>query len=689
MNLNPLSLAIVNPRGAGVAAALFEDFTNSAVDFDSSITFTRGSQAMYFDSTGTLKFAPSNMIRNNTMVGAVAGVTRSNGTITSASRTASTTVVVASTSHTVSVGDMITVSGATPSAYNGTFIVSAVVANVSYSYVSGSSATDSASGYTVSVMSPGTLPTNWSITLGAGIASSIVGTGTESGISYIDLRLAGLSPGVSSIDLFFDALNAAAALTGQTWDQSYYHKLAGGSASGISGFFFRANEYTAASAFITGQTSTALTTPTSADLNTQRMDRAVTLIGGATTAFISDFLRTNVTAATINITLRIGLPQLQMGSEATPAIRTSGSAVYLPRSNAYQDYNPSTLAPLGFLIEEQRTNLLTYSAEFDNAAWGKSNCTITANSVTSPAGTTTGDTLTTTVAGGAMNQTTQAFSAGSTVTITVFAKKNTSNFLRMELGNLVNCWFNLNTGATASNGAGSGNVLFSAKSIQAINNGWYRCTLTVTTSVLTTLNVLLFATDTDGNSSLINSSIYLWGAQAEVGAFATSYIATTTAAATRLADSASITGTNFSQWYNQTEGTFALTYDLAAQKTGAPATAVFAACDGSTTSEICIRQGTTLTGLDYLVTGAVDTTSYLFTNNATIKSAVTYKASDFANVLNTGEAVGTTSSGSIPAGINKLVLMGRDNSTQSTGHLRRFAYYRARLSNASLQSLST
>ena len=73
MNLNPLSLAIVNPRGAGVAAALFEDFTNSAVDFDSSITFTRGSQATYFNSTGTLKFAPSNMIRNNTMVGAAAG----------------------------------------------------------------------------------------------------------------------------------------------------------------------------------------------------------------------------------------------------------------------------------------------------------------------------------------------------------------------------------------------------------------------------------------------------------------------------------------------------------------------------------------------------------------------------------------------------------------------------------------
>ena len=57
----------------------------------------------------------------------------------------------------------------------------------------------------------------------------------------------------------------------------------------------------------------------------------------------------------------------------------------------------------------------------------------------------------------------------------------------------------------------------------------------------------------DGNGT---SGIYLWGAQLEEGAFPSSYIPTTTAAATRSADVASITGTAFSGWYRQDEGTF-------------------------------------------------------------------------------------------------------------------------------------
>jgi hypothetical protein len=69
--------------------------------------------------------------------------------------------------------------------------------------------------------------------------------------------------------------------------------------------------------------------------------------------------------------------------------------------------------------------------------------------------------------------------------------------------------------------------------------------------------VRLTFTPTAGTLTLTVSGT-VSNAQLEVGAFATSYIPTTGAAATRSADVASITGANFSSWYNQSEGTFAI-----------------------------------------------------------------------------------------------------------------------------------
>lgn len=371
--------------------------------------------------------------------------------------------------------------------------------------------------------------------------------------------------------------------------------------------------------------------------------------------------------------------------DSTGTLQTAGSGV--ARAHAFQDYNPSTLTPLGFLIEEQRTNLLLRSEEFDNASWGKANATVTANSVTSPDATVDADTLTITGAGGAINQTTGAFSAGSTITVTIFAKKNTSNFIRFELGGLVNCWFNLNTGATASNSAGSGNVLFSAKSIQAINNGWYRCCVTVTTSVITTLGILIFATDSDGNTSSINSSIYLWGAQAEVGAFPTSYIATTTAAATRLADLASITGGNFSPFWNATEGTFIVAGDYSYIATG---TYGMVRVDDGTENERMMLRLTSATQRFTVLDGGVEQCDISRSGAAAgtaFKHAAAYKENDFAACIN-GGTVGTDAIGTLPT-VTTLRFSGSIAADYTNGHIRRLSYYRSRLANTTLQSLTS
>ena len=359
----------------------------------------------------------------------------------------------------------------------------------------------------------------------------------------------------------------------------------------------------------------------------------------------------------------------------------TSSAIDTPRF----DYNPSTLAAQGLLIEESRANLLLQSAGF-TTTWGQINITTTANTTASPDGGTNGDTLLINSAAGATNQTSQSFTAGSTITVSVFAKKNASDFLRVELGNLCSCWFNLNTGATASNNAGSGNVLFSSKSIQAISGGWYRCVLTVTTTTITTLLASLYATNTDGVTSSVSSSIFLWGAQLEVGAFATSYIPTTTTALTRAADVASVN--TLSPWYNASEGTLYAEFAIPAS-TQSRAQATLG--DGTANERIIISNNTSLTGTAFrVIDGGVDqcdiSNSTSFANGAVVKVAGAYAVNNFATCQG-GGAVSTDTSGTLPT-VTTLFLGNNGAASYATSYLRRLTYYPRKLSSAELQAIT-
>jgi hypothetical protein len=354
------------------------------------------------------------------------------------------------------------------------------------------------------------------------------------------------------------------------------------------------------------------------------------------------------------------------------------------------DYNPSTLAAQGLLIEEARTNLLLQSAAF-NTTWVANNVTITADTTASPDGGTNGDGMLATVAGGYVSQTSQSFTAGSTITLSVFAKKNASNFLRVELGNLVSCWFNLNTGATASNNAGSGNVLFSAKSIQAISNGWYRCVLTVTTSTITTLLTSIYATDSDGNSSSINSSVFLWGAQLEAGAFPTSYIPTTTTALTRSADVAAVN--TLSPWFNSAASTLYTEFNTLVPTT-VSASAVVAGYDDGTANNRFSNFYTSNTGAVAANQVIAGTPSFTITAASGLtlsnvqKQATRFQAGSYASSAN-GAAVVTDSFASAPPTVNTLRFGLRPSGTQANMWLRRVTVYPRGLANAELVALST
>ena len=166
-----------------------------------------------------------------------------------------------------------------------------------------------------------------------------------------------------------------------------------------------------------------------------------------------------------------------------------------------REFDPVTGECLGRSVWESRTNLLLYSEQFDDAYWTKTNATILANQIISPDGTLTADGIITT---GATTQLGRFINltSGIPYTLSVFAKKNTSETLQLVIdingGAGLFSFFNLNTGTVISTGVG-----VTRAAISDVGNGWYRCLVVATTTTV-------------GNTPTIRGSgIYIWGAQLE------------------------------------------------------------------------------------------------------------------------------------------------------------------------------
>jgi hypothetical protein len=365
-------------------------------------------------------------------------------------------------------------------------------------------------------------------------------------------------------------------------------------------------------------------------------------------------------------------------------VQTVASAYYGPRF----DYDPVTLAPRGLLIEEQRVNLLLYSAEFDNAGWVKSFAAVTANATTSPDGTTNADRLT---ADGSLNthvaQRTVTYTAAAH-TLSVYAKRDTNNFVQVRFGvaasaqGFVN--FDLNAGTVGTIGA-----TVSSASITPAGNGWYRCTITGTTAAVGSnagFYIVASATSGSAESNTLTTSVFLYGAQLEAGAFPTSYIPTVASTVTRAADNATITGTNFSSWYNASEGT--LVSEAVSTRPAGDTTRLLAASDGTANNSIRLNVATI--PLAVVVAGVTEASFTLSTvANAANKYALGYKVNDVNGAVN-GVAGTTDTSASIPV-VDRLEigrLGGGASGNVLCGHIRTITFYPQRLANAQLQALT-
>ena len=235
--------------------------------------------------------------------------------------------------------------------------------------------------------------------------------------------------------------------------------------------------------------------------------------------------------------------QLEQSTTVGEYIPTTSTINSAPRF----DHDPTTGESLGLLVEEQRTNLLLRSEELETT-WTTIRASVSANAIVAPNGSLTADKLVedSTATNTHFIRQTSSVVSGTTYTLTVFAKAAERTQVNLQLTTgfpSTTHRVDLSTGSTIDT-AGSP----VATSIQPVPDGWYRISITQVANLTTSVsqsNIFISVGGTTVYTGDGTSGIYLWGAQLEVGSFPTSYIPTTTAAATRAADVASISGSNF------------------------------------------------------------------------------------------------------------------------------------------------
>jgi hypothetical protein len=387
-----------------------------------------------------------------------------------------------------------------------------------------------------------------------------------------------------------------------------------------------------------------------------------------------------------------------------PVAASASTAYYGPRF----DYDPVTLAPKGLLIEEQRTQLLLYSNLPSDTSFGLlDNATKTA-SQTGPDGSANANLLNegTATAIHQFRTTTGNLltpPANTDFTVSFFVKDVDTQYVAIAMFGAFNNYrtveFDLTAG-TVNRNAGA-NVTLVASSITSIGNSWYRCVVTYNTADTTTKSIRIGFSDgtaslasTTGNLPSITGTsrtFFLFGPQAELGAFATSYIPSVASQVTRAADSASMIGNNFARWYNVNEGTI---YSEANRFSNAATfPAVFQIDDGTDSNRInteirnttgtvfgsAILNGSNVAGLGSAAVGS----SYA-------KLAFTFKVNDFAFSHN-GTTALTDTSGGVPF-VNAALLGARRTVGVSqflNGTISRIAYYPRRLANSELQGITS
>jgi len=338
-------------------------------------------------------------------------------------------------------------------------------------------------------------------------------------------------------------------------------------------------------------------------------------------------------------------------TRASTALRTNSSGLLESMGSGVPRLSYMYGSCPALLLEPQRTNLLLRSEEFDNSDWIKVATTITSNTTTAPNGTTTADKIipSATSSSHSIYQTIGVI--GDTRTMSCYVKKVDYRYVTLQYGT-ASSRFDFDT-LTFNGGTNTG--------YDVLTNGWYRiyATLTATVNARATITI----PDNAGNISYVGdgtSGTFIWGAQLEAGAYPTTYIPTTTASATRIADSFSrnniytngLISASGGTWFVELRGNVPLLRDNAGQIFIGNATDIFSSThifaignfnDLTSRLKIFYKNGSGFIDLYTTTTNTVKiaikwngATADIFVNGTKVNSAISFSLTNMNNLIANG-----------------------------------------------------
>lgn len=353
------------------------------------------------------------------------------------------------------------------------------------------------------------------------------------------------------------------------------------------------------------------------------------------------------------------------------------------------DAHPSTLGPRGLLLEGQRTNTLFPSngaAAIASVIGG----TVTYAANTGPDGAASFNLLTEDTSVGAHRVETLtnfSLSNGNPATYSVFVKPSARPFIQLKAAGAGTFYANFDLSGSGSVSSVSG----CTATVHSLGGGVFRLAVTATATATTGGFGLYAAASAAFATSYTGTGVpafYWFGMQIELASFVSSYIPTTSAAATRALDLARLDADAFG--YNPEQGTFVVEAEMAGNDTVSTAQYLITLSDGSANNNIILYKGGGSLALTASVAGVNSSPSAQVGVNAPFKAALSYKNGDNCFYMNGVEVGGTDFKAASSSTVQTQLNFGNRATANRPGFvwLRRVSYFPSRLPNSTLREIT-